>query len=125
MPRTEHARTDSNGRALATTPGTLRRAPRLVGDLVRLELGVVLLASPLLLFPSLEPTLCVCALVALVIVWLARWGLTGQPVVVTPLNVPLLLLLAMVPVAALVSPAPALTLPKLTGLVLGLSLIHI
>ncbi len=98
-----------------------QRRESIAGYLGGLEVGVVILASPLLLFPTIRPAWTAAALVALLLVWLARWAATGHPVTVTPLNISLLLLLAMVPVAVWVSALPELTLPKLTGLVLGVA----
>jgi putative inorganic carbon (HCO3(-)) transporter len=86
-----------------------------------LEAAVVLLTAPFLLFPAYRPTLTVGALVALVLVWLLRWFVTGHPGISTPLDISLLLLLVMVPIAVWVSALPDLTLPKVTGLILGVA----
>lgn len=85
------------------------------------EAGVVVLAAPFLLFPTLRPRLTVGVSVALLLVWLVRWIAIGRPGTRTPLDVSLLLLMLMVPVAVWASALPELTAPKLTGLVLGLA----
>ena len=85
------------------------------------EAGVVVLAAPFLLFPTLRPRLTVGVSVALLLVWLVRWIAIGRPGTRTPLDVSLLLLMLMVPVAVWASALPELTAPKVTGLVLGLA----
>lgn len=52
-------------------------------------------------------------------VWVARWVVARRPAASTPLDAALLLLALMVPVAVWASALPELTLPKLTGLILG------
>ncbi|MFN2168429.1 MAG: O-antigen ligase family protein [Anaerolineae bacterium] len=96
----------------------LRSVARWLGSL---EPGVVALAAPLLLFPTLRPGWTAAALGALALVWLAGWLGTGQPFPRSPLNVALLLLALTLPVGVWASTAPDLTLPKLTGLLLGLA----
>ena len=86
-----------------------------------LELGAVVLVAPLLLFPTFRPVWTVGALVVLVVVWLLRWLGTGRPGAATPLDVSLLLLVLTIPIAVWASALPALTLPKLTGLILGVA----
>ena len=78
-------------------------------------------AAPLLLFPTLRPALTVGALVALLLTWLLGWIGAGRPGTPTALDVPLLLLALMVPIAVWASAFPELTLPKLAGLTLGLA----
>lgn len=85
--------------------------------------GAVLLATaPFLLFPSALPPLTVLALLALGTVFLL--GLLAPrrvPFPTTPFNLPLLLFWLMVATAVLVSADPDLTLPKVTGLLLGMA----
>jgi putative inorganic carbon (HCO3(-)) transporter len=59
--------------------------------------------------------------VALLLVWLMRWIITGRPGTETPLDVPLLLLMSMIPIAVWASVLPELSLPFLTRLILGLA----
>lgn len=80
--------------------------------------GVVVVAAPFLLFPTVSPwaTGGICLLIAAVLV--LRWRLEGAAPV-TPLNGALTVWLAMIAVGAGVSAFPEHTLPKLTGLLLG------
>jgi putative inorganic carbon (HCO3(-)) transporter len=57
----------------------------------------------------------------LLAVWVLRWIGTGRPGEETPLDLPLLVLTAMIPVGVWASTLPEQTLPKLTGLILGLA----
>lgn len=83
-----------------------------------LQTGVLLVAAPFLLFPTVVPwaTGGVCLLIAVIL--LLRWRLEGAAPV-TPLNGALMIWLAMIAVGAIVSAFPDHTLPKLTGLLLG------
>lgn len=82
---------------------------------------MLVLVAPALLFPSVRPLLTAIGLVALAAVWLARWAVRREPWPVTPFNGPLLLFAVMIPLGIWASPLPELTLPKATGLVLGLA----
>jgi putative inorganic carbon (HCO3(-)) transporter len=94
---------------------------RLFQRLSSLEPAFVILAAPTLLFPTVRPSWTVAALALLLLVWLVR-GLAGElPGIPTLLDVSLLLLVIMIPVAVWASAFPELTLPKLTGLILGLA----
>jgi putative inorganic carbon (HCO3(-)) transporter len=106
---------------MISQPTVSQRLRSAAGRVGGLEAGIVILASPLLLFPTFRPAWTAGALVALLLVWLARWAGAGHPGAITPLNISLLVLLMMVPVAVWTSALPELTLPKLTGLVLGVA----
>jgi len=86
-----------------------------------LELLVMLMAAPLLLFPTFRPRLTGLALAGLVFVYLVRWILCKETWPSTPFNGALLLLALTIPVAVWASALPDLTIPKLTGLILGLA----
>jgi putative inorganic carbon (HCO3(-)) transporter len=86
-----------------------------------LEPVVVVVAAPFLLFPTFWSMLTVAALVALVVVWLSRWIGSGWPATPTPVDLALLLFSLMLPLAVWASAVPHLTLPKLTGLILGIA----
>jgi putative inorganic carbon (HCO3(-)) transporter len=81
----------------------------------------VLLAAPFLLFPAQQPGWTAAVLGAMTGMWLLRWMGTGRPGTRTPLDVALLVLALTIPVAVWASALPELTLPKLTGLILGLA----
>lgn len=83
------------------------------------EIIVVALSAPWLLFPSFRREWTIAALVVLLLTWLVRWVVVGRPATPTPLNAALLPLAISVVVAVWASALPELTLPKLTGIILG------
>ena len=99
----------------------MSRLRQAAARLAHLEPGVVILASPLLLFPTVRPSWTAAALGAVLAVWLLHWIGAGRPGARTPLDGSLLLFVVMIPVAVWASAFPDLTLPKLTGLILGLA----
>jgi putative inorganic carbon (hco3(-)) transporter len=92
-----------------------------VAWIASLEPGIVILTAPFLMFPTSHPEWTVGALVTLLVVWVLGWIGAGHPGARTPLDDALLLLVLMIPIAAWASTLPELTLPKLTGLILGLT----
>lgn len=87
-----------------------------------LEAAVVLLGAPFLLFPERLPPATLLALLALVVVWLLPFWLSRAPgLPATPFNITYLLWGVVVGVAILVTADPDQTLPKATGLILGLA----
>ena len=92
-----------------------------VRRLTDLEWLVVAISSPLLLFPTFRPLLTAVSLVVLVSFWLLRWIVRREPWPITPFNGALLLFATMIPVAIWASAFPNLTLPKASGLILGLT----
>lgn len=99
----------------------MRRVLEGLRRLAAWEWLTVPLAAPLLLFPSVRPHWTGIALAGLLLGWLARWLLRREAWPSTSLNRPLLLLALMIPVGIWASPLPELTLPKATGLILGLA----
>jgi putative inorganic carbon (HCO3(-)) transporter len=103
----------------------MSRWRRWLGEGIRRILGlewlVVGAAAPLLMFPTLRPHWTAAALAMLVVWWLLRWAVRGEPWPVTPFNGALLLFALMVPVGIWASAVPDLTLPKAAGLILGLA----
>jgi putative inorganic carbon (HCO3(-)) transporter len=73
------------------------------------------------MFPTLRPRWTAAALAVVVVWWLLRWAVRGEPWPVTPFNGALLFFALMVPVGIWASAVPDLTLPKAAGLVLGLA----
>ncbi len=86
-----------------------------------LEPLYLLVIAPLLLFPTVRPIWTAVALALLALVWLLRAILRREVWPVTPFNPALLLFCLAVPPAVWASAFPELTLPKLTGLILGLA----
>ena len=99
-----------------------RGARRAARPLVILEGITLLLAAPWLLFPELLPAATVVALLALALVWLLTLALDRAALPRTPFNLAFVLLGVALAVGILVSADPAETLPKATGVVLGLAL---
>jgi putative inorganic carbon (hco3(-)) transporter len=86
-----------------------------------LEITAVALAALPLWFPTLRPGLTVFVLVLLAGVWLLRWAVRREPWPFTPLSGALLLFALTIPIGVWASAFPDVTLPKLTGLILGLA----
>lgn len=98
-----------------------RGARRAVRPLVILEGIVLLSAAPWLLFPDLLPAATVVALLALALVWLLGMAFDRTALPRTPFNLAFVLLGVALGVGILVSADPMETLPKATGVVLGLA----
>jgi len=88
---------------------------------ILIEMGLLLLATPFLLFPTLFLAGTGLALISIGIIWLGAGWVTGRFLPVTPFNLAILFWLLTVLVGTLVSADPELTLPKLTGLLLGIT----
>ena len=108
-------------RAKRGRTGHTRRRFGGLGLLAELEWVVVLVIAPLLLFPSIRPRWTAAGLGVLVALWLLRWSLWREPWPVTPFNGALVLLALTIPVGIWASALAELTLPKATGLILGLA----
>ncbi len=74
--------------------------------------------APFLLFPAVTQLGTIFALCLTAFIWLR--GIKQTPK--TPFNVPLLIFSVMIGVGIFVSPYPGVTLPKATGLILGLTI---
>ena len=98
-----------------------RGARRATRPLVILEGITLLSAAPWLLFPELLPAATVMALLALGLVWLLTLALDRTALPRTPFNLAFVLLGIALAVGILVSADPAETLPKATGVVLGVA----
>ena len=98
-----------------------RGARRAVRPLVILEGIILLSAAPWLLFPDLLPAATVVALLALALLWLLGMAFDRTALPRTPFNLAFVLLGVALGVGILVSADPMETLPKATGVVLGLA----
>jgi putative inorganic carbon (HCO3(-)) transporter len=96
----------------------MRTEPR---RLSQLELACPLAALPFLIFPSVLSAL---ALVVLLVPWAVRWRIYGRPTARTPMDVPILCLMLMVPVSLWASALPEVSLPKLLGIMLGVAFFY-
>lgn len=85
------------------------------------EGGVLVVAAPFLLFPAMAPALTIVALVFLVLSWIVMATVDRGALVATPFHGAMLGWAVMIGVGTLVSAFPKLTLPKATGLLLGLA----
>lgn len=63
-------------------------------------------------------------LVALGLLWMVRWRVTGRLTTATPMDVPILGILAMLPVSLYASADWSLSLPKVYGLILGIAIFY-
>ena len=86
-----------------------------------IEGGLLALAAPFLLFPSVVPELTVGALVLLVVSWVVQLTVDRRGLTRTPFHGAMLVWASMVGIGTLVSAFPALTLSKATGLLLGIA----
>lgn len=96
-------------------------AHRTLARLLRFEWLVVAAAAPVLMFPAVRPTWTAAALSFLTVLWLLRWAVLGEAWPQTPFNAALLVFIVMIPVGIWASAYPAFTVPKATGLVLGVA----
>jgi O-antigen ligase len=63
-------------------------------------------------------------LIAMGLLWAARWRVTGRLITVTPMDIPILAILAMVPVSLYASVDRSLSQPKFYGLILGVAVFY-
>ncbi|MFL7808806.1 MAG: hypothetical protein AB8I80_09265, partial [Anaerolineae bacterium] len=96
------------------------------GRIASIELPIVLLGvAPVLLFDAWVPRWAlIVALAAIPLLWLARWMGTGSPVRATPVDLPILILLAMVPVGVWAAAIRPLSLPDIYRAVLCAGLFY-
>lgn len=97
---------------------TERSAPE-PSSLIGPETLFLLLSTPFLLFPSVYVPVTILSLLAIPLMLIWQWRVSGRPFPPTPLNFPLLLWSIALGVSILVTADPDLTLPKATGLILG------
>lgn len=81
-----------------------------------LSAALLLLAAPLLLFPTFSAIGTLLALTAVLLILLIN-----RPLTLTAIHLPLILFGLMIIISILVTADPDLTLPKATGLILGLA----
>ena len=94
---------------------------RFTTQITQREIWLLGLAAPLLMFPGWWSVPAV-GLIALT--WVSRWVSRGRLSVRTPLDMPIVLLLAMSLVGLWASPYPAMAVPKFWGIVLGIAIYY-
>ncbi len=103
-------------------PHTLQTSWHQADSLAKIEAVVVLLAAPFLFFPTLSWIATLLALIGLAVVWLLPPLIRHQPgLPATPFTVSLIPWGLVLIVAIVVSADPSQTLPKATGILLGLA----
>jgi len=89
------------------------------------ELWLLAPAIPPLVFPEvIQYRLVISALIYLVVLWICRWLARGYISVRTPLDIPIAGLLVMLPMSLYASVDLNLSLPKLTGILLGVAVYY-
>ncbi len=89
------------------------------------ELWLLAPAVPPLVFPEVVPRLWViAALVYIAVLWVCRWLASGHISVRTSMDLPIATLLAMLPLSLYASVDLSLSLPKLTGILLGVAVYY-
>lgn len=86
------------------------------------EWVVIGIVAPALLLPRLMPSVAVISLIVLLSVWTLRYVFSRCVWPITPFNVALIPLFLMAAVGSLITPSPEWSIPKLTGLVLGIAI---
>jgi len=92
--------------------------------LLAIEPVFILLSIPLLSFPEKFRQYDALVLVVLLLVWVARRLVAGHFTIPTPLDLPIIALFFMVPVSLYASADKEASLPKLTGLILGIVIFY-
>lgn len=116
----------TSGRAEKSSQATKQPgASRAVLWVANHELWIVIVAAPALLFPGrFPPLIVVTALLVLILLWPVRWLALGSITRRTPFDIPLWSLVLMLPASLCVSADISASLPKLTGLLLGVALFY-
>ncbi len=98
----------------------------LAGRIADLELLIVLVGvAPVLLFDAWMPRWAIfAALAAVPALWVIRWLGHGSPIRATPLDLPVLIMLLMVPVGVWAAATKSLSLPQIYRVVLSVALFY-
>ena len=86
------------------------------------DLAVTLLLAPWFVFP--DPAVTPWLLLALPALWLLRWAVQGRATVRTPVDLPVLLIVAMVGMGVWATYDVALSFPKIAGVLYGIALAY-
>lgn len=112
--------------ALTTLTDNLLRVARILcqrmaGIITGAEILVLIAIYAIFTFSDRVP---LPAVVAMGLLWMARWRATGKLTMATPMDVPILGILAMVPVSLYASVDWRLSQPKVYGLILGVAIFY-
>jgi putative inorganic carbon (HCO3(-)) transporter len=100
----------------------VRTLPHRMGDMISgAEIFLLVVIYVAFIFSDSVP---LPGLVAMSLLWIARWWTTGRLTAATPMDMSILHILAMVPVSLYVSLNRSLSLPKLYGLILGVAVFY-
>ena len=88
----------------------------------RIEILLLILCAPCLLFPTLSRAGTLAACIAILPIWLVRKFVRGRLLPPTPFGAAVVVWLSAVAIGIVVSADPGLTIPKATGLLLGITL---
>lgn len=92
--------------------------PRMVSIIMKVEILLLVAVYIIFVFSDRVP---LSGLLAMVLLWVARWRATDRLTTATPMDIPILAILTMVPVSLYVSVDRSLSLPKFYGLILGVA----
>ena len=95
---------------------------RFTHPISRIEPLLILLLAPFLIFP--RPTRTPWLMLAIPLLWLCRWLARGQLTMRTPLDVPVLILLAMTTISLWATFDLMRSFSKLCGVFLGIALFY-
>jgi len=101
--------------------GTRRVLRWMMKALVGVEVCLLMLLYVVLVFSDRIP---IAGLAALCLIWIARWVTTGTLSARTPMDMPVLAILILVPVSLYASVDWTLSLPKVYGIILGVALFY-
>lgn len=93
----------------------------MMNAVVGAEIWLLMVLYVILVFSDRIP---ITGLAALCLIWMARWVTTGTLSARTPMDIPILTILIMVPVSLYASVDWTLSLPKVYGIILGVALFY-
>lgn len=130
----EEALPNTRGLRKAGIPPAFRQAKKLTLEarlrgvanwVAEHELWLLAPAVPALMLPEVLPRSAVIAgLLLISLLWLVRWIARGYITIHTPMDMPILGLVAMLPISLYVSVDMQLSFPKLTGILLGVAVFY-
>jgi hypothetical protein len=95
---------------------------RMAGIIIEIEIFLLIALYVIFIFSDQVPLL---ALVAMALLGIAHWWTAGRLTTATPMDIPILTILTMVPVSLYVSVDRSLSQPKVHGLILGVAVLYV